>query len=133
MACELKCVPTETDPFIEKLKTMCKNPEKTFGDVAIGPKGVILPKAYMSQAQKILNMEVRKDDIWIISIPRSGKRICIYSPFICSSSSIGKRIDINRVNVGTTWTEEMTWLISNDLNYEAAQSRTLYQRFRYLE
>ncbi len=75
MASELKFVDIPEDPLLSKLKTQCNRPEKSFGDIAVGPKGVVLPRAFMDHAQKILNMEVRPDDVWIVSIPRSGNFI----------------------------------------------------------
>ncbi len=63
------------DPLVDKLKEKCTRPAKTFGEVAVGPKKAIFPAAYLDQARKILDMEVRPDDTWIISLPRSGKKI----------------------------------------------------------
>ncbi|XKL64943.1 hypothetical protein PGB90_005029 [Kerria lacca] len=105
MASKLQYVTISEDPIVSKLKRTCIQPNKTFGEIAVGPKGVVLPEVYMKEAEKILDMEVRPEDIWVISLPRTG----------------------------TTWTEEMTWLLSNDLDYKAAQSKELYKRFWYLE
>ena len=56
-------------------------------------------------AQRIKDLPVRPDDVWIASYPKSG----------------------------TTWTQEMMWLICNDLDYERARSITLDDRFPFLE
>lgn len=35
--------------------------------------------------------------------------------------------------LGTTWTQEMVWLLGNHLNYEKAKSEELHKRFPFLE
>ena len=34
---------------------------------------------------------------------------------------------------GTTWTQELVWLLANNLDYESAKSRLLTERFPFLE
>lgn len=48
----------------------------------------------------IINYEVNKDDVWICSFPKSG----------------------------TTWTQEMVWLVQNGFNFEEAKEKLLYER-----
>ncbi|KAI5697702.1 hypothetical protein M8J75_014422 [Diaphorina citri] len=50
-------------------------------------------------------VQVRPDDVWVVTFPRSG----------------------------TTWTQELVWLIANGLNYEEARTRPLTERFPFLE
>ncbi|KAG8283881.1 hypothetical protein J6590_007900 [Homalodisca vitripennis] len=75
------------------------------GEVRIQPSGTVITKAYAECAQEILDLEVRHDDIWVISFPKCG----------------------------TTWTQEMVWLLKNDLDFEKAKSLYLYLRFPFLE
>lgn len=56
-------------------------------------------------AEEIYRLQVRPDDVWVISFPKSG----------------------------TTWTQEMVWMLVNDLDYTTATSKTLEERFIYLE
>ncbi|XP_046448149.1 sulfotransferase 1B1-like isoform X3 [Daphnia pulex] len=56
------------------------------------PGGFVFHPHYAQNANKIYNMKVRSDDVWIRTFPRSG----------------------------TTWTSELTWLIMNDCNFEEA-------------
>lgn len=56
-------------------------------------------------AQRIKNLQVKPEDVWIASYPKSG----------------------------TTWTQEMMWLICNDLDYAGARAVTLDERFPFLE
>lgn len=67
--------PVPYDPELEKANAKTKNVNKPFGEIAVGPRHVMFPKPYAAWAEKILNMEIRKDDVWIISIPRSGKNL----------------------------------------------------------
>ncbi|XP_046418746.1 luciferin sulfotransferase-like [Neodiprion fabricii] len=66
--------------------------------------GCILPENYKQFADAIENFEVRDDDIWVCSYPKTG----------------------------TTWTQEMVWSIANNLNFERAKI-PLPERFPYLE
>lgn len=75
------------------------------GYVQVGPEKWILPASYKDFAEKIYNFEARTDDVFICTYPRSG----------------------------TTWVQEMVWLICNDLDYKAALSQSMHQRFPYFE
>ena len=56
--------------------------------------GVLLPRLFVTDnwAERIRNFEVREDDIWILSYPKTG----------------------------TTWTIELVWMLVNDLKLETA-------------
>lgn len=71
----------------------------------IGPEKWIMPKYYRENADKLHNFEARTDDIFISTFPRSG----------------------------TTWTQEMIWLLCNNLNYEAAKATEMNIRFPFFE
>jgi estrone sulfotransferase len=63
-----------------------------------------LPKHYSSHSDYIQNFQVRNDDIWVVSF----------------------------IKAGTTWTQEMAWMIGNDLDYNGAKV-ILPVRFPYFE
>ncbi|KAG5673429.1 hypothetical protein PVAND_003477 [Polypedilum vanderplanki] len=75
------------------------------GYVQVGAEKWLLPDKFMHCAKDIYNFEARSDDVWICTYPRSG----------------------------TTWTQEMIWLICNDLDYETARKITLNERFPFFE
>lgn len=75
------------------------------GYVQVGAENWILPYKFKHHANNIYNFEARSDDVWICTYPRSG----------------------------TTWTQEMIWLICNDLDYETAKRITLNERFPFFE
>ncbi|CAG4988484.1 unnamed protein product [Parnassius apollo] len=97
---ELKDVEPETAELLMKYFTG----EHT-GFVRVGPKGYFLPHKYKQEASNIYNMEVRPDDIFVDSYPRSG----------------------------TTWTQELVWLVANDLDYETSNAIPLTERYPFLE
>ncbi|XP_034479258.1 sulfotransferase 1C4-like [Drosophila innubila] len=75
------------------------------GFVQVGPEGYFFPHKYKAQAKHYYNFKARPDDIWISTVPRSG----------------------------TTWTQEMIWLLANGLDYDQAQQRPLTDRFPFFE
>jgi Sulfotransferase domain len=77
----------------------------TGGMVQVGQDKWLLPAKYEQFAEEIYNFEARPDDVFICTFPRSG----------------------------TTWTQEMIWLICNNLDYETALSVPLMQRFPFME
>lgn len=46
--------------------------------IEVNPGNVIMPKKYQDISEEIINSDVRPDDIWMISYPRSGN-INIYT------------------------------------------------------
>lgn len=73
--------------------------------VKIGPSKWLMPGCFSEFADTIWNFEVRPSDVFICTFPRSG----------------------------ATWTQEMIWLICNDLDYETASKVALSKRFIFLE
>ncbi|XP_004930400.2 sulfotransferase 1C4 isoform X1 [Bombyx mori] len=75
------------------------------GFVRVGPKGYFFPQKYTEEASKIYNMPLRDSDVFVASYPRSG----------------------------TTWTQELVWMVANDLDYEKSAAVPLTQRYPFLE
>lgn len=96
---------------IRKLETVTNNKlvnelkGQPDGFVQVGPEKWILPQSYADFADKIYNFEARPDDVFVCTFPRSG----------------------------TTWTQEMIFLICNDLDYETALNVPLNTRFPFME
>ncbi|KAL1491374.1 hypothetical protein ABEB36_011981 [Hypothenemus hampei] len=55
--------------------------------------GVCMPKKYLKMQDDVANWKVNENDVWVVSFPKTG----------------------------TTWTQEMVWLLLNDLDYQKAQ------------
>ncbi|GBP28013.1 Sulfotransferase family cytosolic 1B member 1 [Eumeta japonica] len=79
-------------------------PGQPDGYAYFGEHKYVHPKAYKDHVEGIYNMPLRKDDIWVATFPRSG----------------------------TTWAQELTWLVSNNLDYEGA-AKSLSKRFVFIE
>lgn len=73
--------------------------------VQVGDAKWLLPQKFENTASQIYNFEVRDSDVFICTMPRSG----------------------------TTWTQEMIWLICNFLDYDMAAKNLLSNRFPFLE
>lgn len=75
------------------------------GFLQVGPKKYFMFSEYAKYTEDLYNFEARSDDIWVATFPRSG----------------------------TTWTQELVWLIANDLDFTTAKQEQLTQRFPYFE
>ncbi|XP_065082831.1 sulfotransferase 1C4 [Ochlerotatus camptorhynchus] len=78
--------------------------EKT-GFVQVGDDKWLFPSKYQDSAKHFYNFPARPDDVWVATYPRSG----------------------------TTWTQEMVWLICNNLDFQAARREKLTKRFPFFE
>nr|XP_023014297.1 amine sulfotransferase-like isoform X1 [Leptinotarsa decemlineata]XP_023014298.1 amine sulfotransferase-like isoform X2 [Leptinotarsa decemlineata] len=67
-------------------------------------EGVTMPKRFEDLKNNIRNWNVREDDVWICSFPKTG----------------------------TTWTQEMVWMITNNLDFVGGQAN-LGHRSPFLE
>ena len=85
----------------EKVKTHYPGPGVTKApdfDFVRFDNGILMPRLFLPFADRLYNFEVRDDDIWIVSFPKSG----------------------------TTWTMEMVWMLVNNVDKEkAAEPATL--------
>ncbi|XP_075154611.1 sulfotransferase 4 [Haematobia irritans] len=75
------------------------------GFVQVGPEKYFFPYKYKMEAEKFHNFKARKDDVWIVTFPRSG----------------------------TTWTQELVWLVANKFDFDTARRIPLTQRFPFFE
>uniref|UniRef100_A0A224XSY7 Putative sulfotransferase n=1 Tax=Panstrongylus lignarius TaxID=156445 RepID=A0A224XSY7_9HEMI len=75
------------------------------GFVQVGPKKWALPAKYADHAEKYYTFDLKKDDLWIMTYPRSG----------------------------TTWIQELLWLVNNKLDFEASSELPLIERFPFFE
>ncbi|XP_045445703.1 sulfotransferase 1C4-like [Melitaea cinxia] len=94
----------DVEPELAEMRMKYFTGEHT-GFVQVGPKGYFLPHRFKYEAFKIYTMEVRPTDVFVVSYPRSG----------------------------TTWTQELVWMVANDLDYETANKIPLTERYPFLE
>ncbi|GJQ87478.1 hypothetical protein Trydic_g19238 [Trypoxylus dichotomus] len=67
-------------------------------------RGTLLSVNFEKEYERIENFECRDEDVWVTSFPKSG----------------------------TTWTQEMVWLLGNNLNYDGAKEG-LDKRYTFME
>lgn len=75
------------------------------GFIKAGEKKFIIPRPYIEHAEGFHNFKGRKDDTWVVTFPRSG----------------------------TTLTQELVWILSNNFDYETAKKISLSERFPFFE
>lgn len=75
------------------------------GWVLVGPKQYFFPIKFVQEGIGFYNFKAKPDDTWVLSFPRSG----------------------------TTLTQEMAWLLSNNLDFDTAGKILLEERFPFLE
>ncbi|XP_011706861.1 PREDICTED: sulfotransferase family cytosolic 1B member 1-like [Wasmannia auropunctata] len=75
------------------------------GFIKVGQKKWFLPYRYAEDGGAIYEFEIRPDDTWIVTYPRSG----------------------------TTMTQELIWLVANDMNFDEAYRKYLVERFPFIE
>ncbi|KAL4719856.1 hypothetical protein ACJJTC_011244 [Scirpophaga incertulas] len=93
----------EPEEMEEVYKRFVKAPPDTY--VRVGPKGYVLFKGFLNDAPKIYNFSLRPDDIWVVTFPKSG----------------------------TTWVQELVWMVANDCDYEGSDKTPLTTRYPFLE
>ncbi|XP_065352500.1 luciferin sulfotransferase-like [Cloeon dipterum] len=69
------------------------------------PDGFLMSAGFVEVAQDIREFEVYPDDTWILTFPKCG----------------------------TTWTQEMVWLINSRLDFAKAKELSLFERFPFIE
>ncbi|XP_037039110.1 sulfotransferase 1C4-like [Bradysia coprophila] len=85
------CYELLDDSIADRLDSFYNKTNNNF--IEVNPGNVVMPRIYRDIGDQVLNFDVRHDDIWMISYPRTG----------------------------STWAQEMIWLLANDLNYEGAK------------
>ena len=69
------------------------------------PGHVTLPAAFQKFQHRYKNWKVRPDDVYVLTFPKNG----------------------------TTWTQELVWLLKNDCDFEQAKTVPIDKRFPYMD
>ncbi|XP_069681095.1 luciferin sulfotransferase-like [Periplaneta americana] len=93
-----------TGPSVERF-IRANRQTYTDGIVKVWPAGSTMTTEFQHHAKRIRDLRVRPDDVWIVTHPKCG----------------------------TTWTQEMVWLLLNHLDYETARKVNQYVRSPFLE
>ncbi|XP_050070520.1 luciferin sulfotransferase [Anopheles maculipalpis] len=73
--------------------------------IEVNPGHVVMPKAFADLGDSIRALPIRPNDVWLMSFPRAG----------------------------STWAQEMVWLLGNNLDYDAARNQLQQVRTPLLE
>ncbi|XP_063620660.1 sulfotransferase 1C4-like [Cydia splendana] len=98
-----KVIVQELDPHSSWLLKRHFNHKAKYG--RFGDAGNCQLMLYKEDADSYRNMVVRPDDVWVATFPRSG----------------------------TTWTQEIVWLLMNDFDIDKAVKIPLQARYMFLE
>ncbi|KAF5276455.1 hypothetical protein FQA39_LY06524 [Lamprigera yunnana] len=73
--------------------------------IKVGQNKICMPDTFQEYFETFKNFEVRDDDVFVLGFPKTGCR----------------------------WTQELVWLLLNDLDYDSARKTLLYNRAPFLE
>ncbi|CAH0389180.1 unnamed protein product [Bemisia tabaci] len=93
------------DELSARIRGGCRPGLMPAAGIKVQPSGCCLPNEYQLYAERLRTFHVRHDDIWCISYPKCG----------------------------TTWTQEMVWLLENNLDFETAKDKLLLERVPFFE
>ncbi|KAL1455397.1 hypothetical protein WDU94_009492 [Cyamophila willieti] len=93
------------DELTKKIDEKCKPGLMPVASIRVIPSNCVMPREFKPYAERLMNFEVREDDVWVISYPKCG----------------------------TTWTQELVWLLGNNFDYDTAKQKLQLQRFPFLE
>ncbi|PNF29575.1 hypothetical protein B7P43_G01904 [Cryptotermes secundus] len=91
-------------PLVERFRAANQTFEGD-GIIKVWPPGCAMFAEYRNYADRVRRLAVREDDVWVVTYPKSG----------------------------TTWMQEMVWLLVNNLDYKTARSILQTERSPYLE
>jgi len=74
----------------ERARIQCCYPVSFCNDLLRANDHLLMSRAFISVSERVYNFPVKEDDIWIVTFPK----------------------------VGTTWTQEMVWMLVNDVDTE---------------
>lgn len=60
------------DDIILQVDSACQGAMPA-GQGIVSPPGIVLNKNFTNYAQRILDLEVRDDDVWLVSYPKCGE------------------------------------------------------------
>ncbi|EFN66998.1 Sulfotransferase 1C4 [Camponotus floridanus] len=92
-------------PDMETIKILQKFKGERTGFVLVGPKKYFFPFKFIKEGIGFYNFKAKPDDTWVLSYPRSG----------------------------TTLTQELVYLLANNLDFHTAGKKLLHERFPFLE
>lgn len=106
-------------------------PGQDEGMVRGEPGGFVFTREYGRRADEIYQFQPREDDVWVCTFSKSGKGVFLIC--YCHVATTAPHQGHDRLIPGTTWTQELVWLIANGCDTETAKKTPLHVRSPYLE
>jgi Sulfotransferase domain len=111
-------------------------PGYTDGMVRGEPGRFFLAPPFGEHAEDIYNFPLKSDDVWIVTFPKCGKLTLKLNRLLYSAenTSAFSYCSFNGKNFssGTTWVQEILWLLVNDCDFDGAK-QDLEKRSPFLE
>ncbi len=93
------------------------------------PGNFVIGCQYEANADKIYRCKLREDDTWIATFPKSGSIFSNDINFIIFDILL----NFNCKKKGTTWMQELVWLLINNCDTKAARQTKLECRVPFIE
>ena len=92
--------------------------------------GFILTPEFGKHMNEFIDFQLREDDTWVVTFPKCGMS---FFKIVKDDFLITKTFNTIWNIKGTTWTQEMVWMIVNNCDQEAAKVTPLTLRSPFLE
>jgi len=94
------------DEIVKKIETPLMHDFVKISSKDDPKKFCIMPQHFVDNyLERVKNMEIFEDDIWVVTYPKCG----------------------------TTWSQEMSWMIGHNLDYKTSMEIPLDDRFPFIE
>jgi hypothetical protein len=102
------------------------------------PNQYVTTPEFAKKAEDVYNLNPRPDDVYISTFPKCGKgRTCISfsTCFFLNSFFLPetKMFEFPIKILGTTWVQELVWMVVNDCDFEKGKKEQLSIRSPFLE
>lgn len=62
-----------TDELTNKIEEKCKPGLMPVAGIRVIPSNCVMPREFKPYAERLMNFEIREDDVWVISYPKCGE------------------------------------------------------------
>lgn len=92
--------------------------------------GFTLSAEFVRNLGEFRDFQLREDDVWVITFPKCGSYLFDFTKIRPTQSKLNH---VNIFHLGTTWTQELVWMIVNNCDFETSSKIPLTYRSPFLE